>query len=168
MSISTAMGELLNKQITKEFESEKLYLSIASYFLEEELNGFANFFLVQAQEENSHAMRQFHYLHDVGGRLDLGAIPKPPHKIESILQAFELTQSNERAVTASIHAIVEQSLAEKDYATHTFMQWFVSEQVEEEAVVSNLLSKVKRIQDNPSALYMLDAELAQRKLDKGV
>ena len=164
MNISKKMSKLLNTQITKEFESEKLYLSMASFFLEEELEGFANFFRVQAQEEGQHAMRQYDYLHDVGGRLDLGAIPAPPRDFENIQTVFEQTQAHEKSVTKSIHAIVEQALEEKDYATHTFFQWFVTEQVEEEAVVGNLLSKVKRIADNPSALYMLDAELAQRKL----
>jgi ferritin len=108
-------------------------------------------------------MRQFNYLHDVGGRLKLGAIDAPKRKFKDMLEVFENTREHERSVTASIHAIVEQALAEKDYATHTFMQWFVTEQVEEEATVQNILSKVKRIKDNPSALYMLDTELAARK-----
>lgn len=163
MRISNEMEKLINEQINHELHSMNLYLQMASYFLDQELNGFANFFRVQSDEEHAHAMRQFDYLHDVGGKLHLAAIESVQMEFNSVLHVFEITAKHEQEVTAAINRLVEQALEEKDYATHTFFQWFVTEQVEEEALMCNILSKVKRIGDNSSALYMLDEEMGRRK-----
>ena len=162
MQISEKMEDLLNDQINKEFYSSNLYLQMASYFLEKELNGFANFFLVQSQEEHFHAMKQFKFLHDIGGSLKLKAIPEPERKFKSIKQVFEVTFQHEKTVSKSISQIIGQAIAEGDYATHTFMQWFITEQVEEEALVQNILKKLEMIGDNSSAMYLLNDELAKR------
>lgn len=164
MPITPRMEEMLNQQIQMEFFSMSLYLSMASYFNDQELNGFENFFRVQADEERIHAMRQFDYLHNVGGRLRLGANPAVDHDFTSVLQVIKQTLAHEQKVSAAINKLVELSLEEKDYATHAFLQWFVTEQVEEEALMQNVLRKVERIGDNTSALYLLDEEMARRKL----
>ncbi len=163
MRISPAIETLLNDQIGIEFYSMNLYLSMASYFNDQELTGFANFFRVQSAEENLHAQKQFDYLHNVGGRLKIKAIAAPPHEFHSPKHILEQTLAHEQEVSRSINRLVEAALAEKDYATHTFLQWFVTEQVEEEAIMMNILSKLNRIGDNASALYLLDEELIRRR-----
>jgi len=156
------MTRLLNEQLNKELYSMNLYLAMASYLYEQELTGFAHFFRLQSAEENAHAQKQFDYLHDVGGRLSLGAIDAPASDFTSTLDILERTLAHEKVISASIANIVEQALAEKDYGTHTFFQWFVTEQIEEEATMNNLLFKLKRIGDNTSALYLLDDDLGKR------
>ena len=166
MKISDKLQELLNEQIASELYSCNLYLSMASYLLGMELNGFANFFLVQAEEENFHAMKQFKYLHDVDGKLVLRAIEAPPASFKSIKHIFELTMEHEKKVTKAINKMVQQAVKENDFATHTFLQWFVTEQVEEEATVKNVLKKIEMIGDNSSALYLLNDELSKRIFQK--
>jgi ferritin len=163
MRISVNIENLLNEQISLELYSMNLYLSMASYFNDQELTGFANFFRVQSAEENQHAQKQFDYLHNVSGRLKLHPIDSPPHDFQSPLHIFEQTLAHEKQVSGSINRLVEAALGEKDYATHNFLQWFVTEQVEEEATMQNILSKLKRIGDNASALYLLDEELQRRR-----
>lgn len=160
--ISKKMEKLMNEQINKEIFSANLYLSICSYFKEQELDGFANFFRIQSKEELFHADKQFDYLHEVGGSVTMQAVDKPETNFKSIIQAFEITLKHEESVTKSINNLVKNALEEHDYATHTFLQWFITEQVEEEAQMNNLLRKLKMIGDNSSALYLLNAELAQR------
>lgn len=160
--ITKKMEKMLNEQINKELFSSNLYLSICSYFLDKELDGFANFFRVQAQEELFHANKQFDYLHNAGGKVTIMAVDKPETNFKNIIHAFEVTLKHEQYVSKSINELTKLSLAENDYATHAFLQWFLTEQVEEEATVTNLLTKLKMIGDNTSALYLLNTELAQR------
>lgn len=160
--ISKNMENMLNEQINKELFSANLYLSICSYFQDQDLDGFANFFRIQSKEELFHASKQFDYVHDVGGKVTIKAVDAPETEFNSTIHAFEVTLAHERKVTASINELVKQALAESDFATHNFLQWFIAEQVEEEALVNNLLSKLRMIGDNSSALYLLNAELAQR------
>lgn len=159
------MQEALIAQIHSELYSANQYLCMASYFLKDELNGFANFFLVQAQEENFHAMKQFKYLHEVGGYIKIQSIPAPVSDFKSIKHVFEVTLEHEKKVTQSISNLMKLALEENDFATHTFLQWFITEQVEEEALVSSILKKIEMIGDNPSALYLLNDELAKRTFD---
>ncbi|MCZ2356797.1 MAG: ferritin [Bacteroidia bacterium] len=166
MKISDKLHEMLNEQIANELYSCNLYLSMASYFLDLELNGFANFFLVQVEEENFHAMRQFKYLHDVDGKLILRAIEAPQTGFKSIKNVFEITMEHEKKVTKSINKMIQQAVKENDFATHTFLQWFVTEQVEEEATVKNILKKIEMVADNSSALYLLNEELSRRTFQK--
>lgn len=160
--ISKKMEQMLNEQINKELFSSHLYLSMCSYFLEKELDGFANFFRVQAQEELFHAHKQFDYIHHAGGKITMMAVAQPQTDFDSTLQAFEVTLKHERSVSQSINDLAKQAISEDDYATHAFLQWFLTEQVEEEALVNNLLAKLRMIGDNTSALYLLNTELAQR------
>jgi len=157
---------MLNEQINKELYSANLYLSIASYFTEQEMTGFAHFFLIQVQEEQLHAMKQFKYIHDVGGRVKISKLEAPPHTFKNPKNAFEFTLEQERLTTKSINNLVKQAVSENDYATHTFLQWFVTEQVEEESLINTILKKLEWVGDNPSALYLLNEELAKRTLPK--
>lgn len=161
--ISEKMEKMLNEQFIKELYSSNLYLSMCSYFMDRDLDGFANFFRVQAQEEMSHAMKQFDFLHHVGGKVTMGNVEAPETKFDSIRQVFEVTLTHERQITASINNLMKQAVSEHDFATHTFLQWFVTEQVEEEASIQMLLRKLEMIGDNSSALYLLNTELAARK-----
>lgn len=156
------MLDLLTQQIHMELFSVNQYLVMASYFLNEELNGIANFFLVQSQEENFHAMKQFKFLHDVGGKLTLGEIKAPLNEFNSVKHAFEISFAHEKRVTDSISTMMKCSLEENDFASHTFLQWFITEQVEEEALIQNILRKLEMIGDNSSAMYLLNDELAKR------
>ncbi|MCO4294607.1 ferritin [Solitalea sp. MAHUQ-68] len=160
--ISKNMENMLNEQINAELFSANLYLSICSYFQDQELDGFANFFRVQSKEELFHAGKQFDYIHAVGGKVTMKGVGAPETDFKSIIHAFEVTLAHEKKVTASINGLVKQALTENDYATHNFLQWFIAEQVEEEASISNLLKKLQMIGDNSSALYLLNTELGQR------
>lgn len=163
--ISPKIQDLLNKQFNMELYSANLYLAMSSYFLSKDLDGFANFFRIQAQEEQMHAMKQFDYIHQVDGRMYFSLVDAPQNEFESILDVFTLTLEHEQKVTASINNLVGAALEEKDYATYSFLQWFVNEQVEEEASIKSLIQKIKMIGDNSSALYLLNAELLQRTLE---
>lgn len=160
--ISDKMLELLNEQFNMELYSVNMYLSMSSYCLSIDLDGFANFYRVQAQEENFHAMKQFDYIHQVDGKVTLQALDAPPATFKNLADVFNATISHERKVSASINRLVHQALQENDYATHTFLQWFITEQVEEENMVNSLVKKIKMIGDNQSALYLLNEELGRR------
>jgi ferritin len=162
--ISKKMQEMLNEQYHKEIYSAHLYLSMCSYFLDRDLDGFANYFKVQAQEELMHAAKQFDYMHEIDGKISMKSIDAPPNEFDSIIDCFEQTLAHEREVTKSIYSLVKQALDEGDFASHTFLQWFVTEQVEEESSVKTLLKKLEMIGDNSSALYLLNDELSKRVL----
>lgn len=160
--LTKEMEKLINDQFNKELYSVNLYLSMSSYFKSRDLDGFAHFFRIQAKEENMHAMKQFDYIHQVDGVIAMQTVAAPPTTFESIKQVFELSLSHERLVTKSIYNIVEQALNDKDFATHAFFQWFITEQVEEEATVKTLIKKIEMIGDNSSSLYLLNDELLKR------
>jgi len=155
---------MLNEQFGKELYASNLYLSISSYFDNENLEGFANFFIVQSDEEHGHAMRIFNYLHDVDAKIEMPAIAKPPAKFKSTVHAFEETLKQEKQNSKDIYNVVKQALKENDFATHTFLQWFITEQVEEEASVKRILEQLYMIGNNKSALFLLDKDLASRKV----
>lgn len=154
--------DALAGQLNAELYSSYLYLSMSSYFSSTDLAGFANWMRVQAQEELMHAMKFYDYLNERGGRVLLKPIEGPPAEWKSPQDAFEHTLRHEQKVTGLINDLVDLAIAEKDHATNNFLQWFVSEQVEEEASASDVLQKVKRVGDNTSSLFILDQELAQR------
>ncbi len=162
--VSDDMQQLLNAQYHRELHSALQYFSMSSWFLDQDLDGFANFFRIQAEEEMEHAMRQFDYLHEVDGKIRHEAIGAPANDFESILSVFQAAMKQEQEITSHIHNIVKSSLNEGDFATHQFFQWFVQEQVEEEALMRTLIAKVKLIEGNSSALYLLNEELNQRKI----
>lgn len=152
----------LNDQINAEMFSSYLYLSMESYFQSISLKGFAAWMRVQAQEEMMHAMKFYDFVNERGGKVTLEAIAKPETTWATPLAAFEAVLKHEEHVTSLINNLVDLAISEKDHASNNFLQWFVAEQVEEEASASEVVEKLKLIQDNPSGLFMVDAELGKR------
>ncbi len=160
--INPKMEAALNKQITEEFYSSFLYLSMSAYFESVSLTGFANWMKVQAQEEYFHATKFYTYLIQKGGRVELQAIAKPKTEWKNILDVYEETYAHEQKISALINGLVDLALEVKDHATNSFLQWFVTEQVEEEANVTKILDDLKLVGDNKSVLFMIDREMGQR------
>jgi ferritin len=160
--IGKKMEEALNGQINAELYSAYLYLSMEAYFGCENLAGFANWMRVQTQEELMHAMKIYDYVAERGGRVVLRAIEQPPAKWDSPLGVFEAVYKHEQKVTGLINDLVNLAVEEKDHATNSFLQWFVTEQVEEEDNASTVLGQLKLIEDSPQALFMMDKEMGQR------
>lgn len=161
--ISDNMQQLLNNQYHRELHSALQYFAMSSYFLEQDLDGFANFFRVQAEEEMDHAMRQFDYIHEVDGKVTHQAIEAPKNDFDGLADVFDAALAQERDVTKHIHEIVKAALEESDFATHNFFQWFVQEQVEEESTMRSIIAKLKLIDGNTSALYLMNEEMNQRQ-----
>ncbi len=152
----------LNKQIQREFESAYIYLSMVTYFEEENLPGFAHWMRMQSEEERGHAMRLFDYVLERGGRPQLQSIDEPPTSFDSPFDAVEQALEHERMITESINALYALAVEESDYATQSEMQWFVEEQVEEEQSANELVAALRRAGDDSAAMFILDRELAQR------
>ncbi len=165
MKVSPQIEQLLNAQINTELYSANVYLTMAAWFYNRDLDGFGNFFLVQMQEEQFHAMKYFRYLHDVEGTFRLETIPTPEQQHASIVEVFQKALKNEEEVTRSTHHLIDMSLQVKDFATYQFLEWFVREQVEEEATMRNILAKLELIGDDKSGLFLLDRELGQRSFE---
>lgn len=159
---SDRMFEELNLQLNRELYSGYLYLSMCAYFNEKGMPGFANWMRVQAQEELTHAMKFFDYITKSGGRVKLQAIETPPADWPSVQGVFEATLAHEQKVTSYINGLVDLALQEKDHATNNFLQWFVSEQVEEEESARVILDRLKLAGEDKGSLFMLDQELAKR------
>ncbi|MFC4162144.1 ferritin [Epilithonimonas zeae] len=160
--VSEKIITLVNEQITKEQYAAQLYLSMSAWFYAQDLEGIGNYFRVQSKEELMHADKMFDYVNDIGGQIILNEVPKPPHEFNNAQEIFEKALDHERLVTKSIFNIVKAANDEGDFATTSFLQWFINEQVEEESSASLLVTKIKMVKDNPSALYLFDQELAQR------
>ncbi len=160
--ISDKMVQHLNAQLNAEFYSGYLYLQMAAYFDEKNLAGFAHWMKIQAKEEFSHGMKIYSYINDRGGKVLLEAVEKPRSDYASVQEIFEQTLSHEQKVTKSIDDLVELAIEERDHATRQYLDWFVKEQVEEEATAAEVLGKVKMAKDAPS-LLMLDHALSQRE-----
>jgi len=156
------MQEALNKQLNAEIYSAYLYLSMSAYFQSVNLDGFANWMRVQWQEELAHAMKFYDYVNERGGRVILRPVEAPPSEWDSALAVFEDTYRHEQKVTGMINKLVDLAVEARDHATNNFLQWFVSEQVEEEASADEVVQKLKLVGDDPSGLFMIDRELAQR------
>ena len=160
--MNARVHELLNQQINKEFYSAYLYLDFSNYFEERGLDGFANWYRIQAQEERDHALLFLRYLQSNGIPVELKAIDKPGEIFDTLLAPLEAGAKHERYVTALIHAIYEAAYDVKDFRTMQFLDWFVKEQMEEEENADKLVSKYKLFGDDPKSLYLLDQELAAR------
>ncbi len=160
--IQKKVQDALNNQLNEEMFSSYNYLAMAAYFESNDLSGFASWFKAQSTEEYAHAMKIFEYIHQVGGRVSLKEIKPPKTNWTSNLEVFKDMYSSERKVSKSIDSIVELSNKEKDYATNNFMQWFVSEQVEEEATAQKLLKRMEMVGNNAAGLLMMDRELGMR------
>lgn len=165
--INKEMEALLNAQFHREMTAAMQYLAISSYFEDENLDGFAHFFRVQAQEEMGHAMKQFDYLHTVGGKITMQPIPQSRVEFGTHEEAIEFSLQQEQQVTADINHLMKNAVQYGDFATQTFLQWFVTEQVEEEDTVRTILHKLRMVGDNSSALYLLNEELKSRQLEAG-
>jgi ferritin len=160
--VSKKMLDALNNQLNEELYSSYLYLSMAAYFEEKNLKGFAQWFRIQSQEEYGHGMKFYTFIDQVGGKVVLKAIKAPKTTWKSIMEIFKDTLAHEKHITSLINKLVGQAMQEKDYATNNFLQWFVNEQVEEEATVEEIIHKLEMIGDNKGGLYMLDKELGAR------
>ena len=160
--IGDKMQEALNGQINAELYSAYLYLSMSAYFKSINLDGFANWMLVQTQEELVHAMKLYDHVNERDGRVLLGPVEGPPTEWESPLAAFEAAHKHEQMITGKINKLVDLAVEDKDHATNNFLQWFVSEQVEEEASANEVVQKLKLMKDAPGGLFMIDRELGQR------
>ena len=154
--------ELLNDQINKEFYSAYLYLDIANYYTELDLDGFANWYLIQAQEERDHAMLFLRYLQSNGIPVELKAIDKPGEVFDTPLAPLEAGAKHERYVSALIHAIYEAAYDVRDFRTMQFLDWFVKEQGEEETNANDMITKMELFGEDPKSLYMLNQELLAR------
>jgi ferritin len=166
--ISKKMLDALNKHLNEEFYSSYLYLSMAAYFEEKNLKGFANWFRIQSTEEHMHGMKFFNFILQKGGKVTLAQISAPKTEWKSIPEVFADTLKHEQKISGLINKLIEVSMLEKDFATNNFLQWFVTEQVEEEANVEEIIQKIEMIGDNKSGLYMLDNELGARVLAPSV
>ncbi len=161
--LSSKMQKALNDQINAELHSAYIYLSMSAYFHSVDLTGFATWMNAQAQEEVAHAMKIYEHIADRGGRIKLDAINGPPIEWESPMAAFDAAYKHEQHITGLIHKIAELAVEEKDYAVKNLMDWFVDEQVEEEATASEIVEQLKLIGKDGPGLLMLDRELGQRK-----
>jgi ferritin len=163
--ISKAMQEAINEQINKELFSAYLYLSMSAHFESQNLGGFAKWMRVQADEEREHAMKFYDHLIERGGTIKLAAIAAPAQSWKSNLEAFKEVQAHEAKVTASIYSLYETALKEKDYPAQVMLQWFISEQVEEEKNAGDIVSQLELIDAHGTAVLMLDKQLGKRKED---
>lgn len=152
----------INEQINAEQYSALLYLSMSAWFSDKGLPGFANWMYVQYQEELTHANKFFNYLNERSGKVTLKAIAQMPTEWEGIIEVVEATLAHEQHVTELINNIVDVAIQEKDHATQSFLQWYVDEQVEEEANVTEILDTLKLINGQGNGIFMLDRELRGR------
>lgn len=160
--LSKKLQSALNDQINAELFSAYLYLSMSNWFKAQNLEGFASWLQVQAQEEVGHAMKIYGYLHDKGAAVELKQIEAPQKSWKSPLAAFEDAYKHEVYISGRINDLADLAVAEKDHATNVFLHWFVEEQVEEEASAFAVVEKLKLVATHPSGIYMLDREMASR------
>ena len=156
------VADLLNQQVNKEFYSAYLYLDMANYYIDLDLDGFGNWYTIQAQEERDHAMLFVQYLQNNGEKVTLEAIDKPDKVFETPLDPLVAAAEHERYVTDLIHKIYEAAYEVKDFRTMQFLDWFVKEQGEEETNANDLISKMELFGSDPKSLYMINSELAAR------
>jgi ferritin len=162
MMLPKKIEAAMNKQINHELYSSYLYLSMSAYFMGLNLEGFAHWMRVQAQEELMHGIKFFDHLIERGGKPKLDAVKAPEGVWKSPLEVCQAVAKHEQFISKNINALADLALAEKDHASMTLLQWFVNEQVEEEANASVLVERVKMVKDSTGGLFMLDQQLAQR------
>jgi ferritin len=156
------METAINNQLNAELYSSYLYLSMSAYFQSINLPGFANWMRVQAQEELVHAMKFYDFINERGGRVTLQQIEGPPTEWSSPIDVFENTYKHEQKVTGLINDLVNLAVEARDHATNIFLQWFVTEQIEEEASADEVVQRLKLVGDAKGGLFMLDREVGQR------
>ncbi len=160
--ITKKIEEALNKQVNAELYSAYLYLSMSAWCEQKNFKGFANWLRVQYQEETAHALKIFDYVLERGGTIVLDKIDNPPHNWNNIIDVFEQVLNHEKYVTSIINNLVNIAIEEKDYATNNMLQWFVNEQVEEEASATEILEQLKSFDGKGAPLFFMDKELKQR------
>jgi ferritin len=160
--ITPDMQQKLNDQLNAELYSSYLYLSMAAYFESSDLEGFANWMRVQAREELMHAMKFFDFVNSRGGKVTLAPIEGPATEWKSTAEAFEQVYKHEQKVTGLINSLASAAVAKSDHATATFLQWFVNEQVEEEASTSEIAAKLRMVKESANGQFMMDHQLGER------
>ena len=159
--ISKKIEAALNEQVEMESSASTIYLSMASWCEHQGLEGCAEFMYHQSEEENMHMMKLFHYINDVEGKAIVPGINKPPSKFSSVQAMFEEVYRLEQEVTASISNILDLCHEENDHMTKSFMQWYINEQREEEAMMRTILDRIKLIGDGPQHLYFINQEISK-------
>ena len=160
--ISEKIRQAIHEQIGHELESAYAYLGMSAYCHSVETTGFASWLRMQAREEVGHATKFFDYLQERGAPVELPAIPQASTRYDSVLHVFETGLEQERKITGLIHDLYELAGAERDYATQIMLQWFITEQVEEESTAEQWVAKLRLLGDSKDALYLLDREAARR------
>ena len=162
MILSKSLQDAVNDQIQKEYYSSYLYLAMSAQLEVQNLPGAAKWTRLQSQEELAHALKLFDHVVDRGGRVTLGAIQQPPPEYGSALQLFEQVLTHEQQVTASIHALYALAVKDQDYPAQVMLQWFVTEQVEEEKSATQVVEQLKAIGESKASLLLLDRHLGKR------
>ncbi|WP_127530597.1 ferritin [Paenibacillus kobensis] len=160
--MNDTLVDALNEQMNFEFYSAHVYLAMAAYCSGESLDGFANFFIVQAEEERFHAMKIYKFLNDRGKRALLAGMDTPKNEYSSMLEAFEAGYHHEKVNTKRFYHLSDLAWNDREHATIGFLKWFIDEQVEEEALFDGIIQKLKRIEKDSNAFYMMDTEFAGR------
>lgn len=160
--LDTKVSKLINEQINKELYSAYLYLDFSIYYDEEGLDGFSNWYKIQAQEERDHAMLMLEYLQNNGEKVTLEAVDKPDKEFDSLIEPLKAGLEHERYVTGLINDIYDAAYSVKDFRTMQFLDWFVKEQCEEEKTAEDMIKKMELFGNDSKGLYMLDSEFAAR------
>lgn len=160
--LSKRLLSVLNEQITHELNAAHIYTAMAAYCVHADLDGCSNFFLVQAEEERFHAMKLFNYVGDQNAEIKIGALENPYNEYENVLEVFKAALEHEKLVTSQIYKMMDIATEEREYATISFLNWYVDEQVEEEASFNTLIKKFTVAIKDDNMLHMLDQELGQR------
>jgi len=166
--ISEKVKIALNQQIKIEGDSSQIYLAMASWAESEGFNGIAEFLYEHADEERMHMLKLIKYINGRGGHAHVPLLDEPQNNYTTVREIFNLFLKHEEEVTKTIHELVELSLSERDYSTYNFLQWYVAEQIEEEALASNILDKLKLIGDDRAGFYMFDRDLINIKSGMGI
>lgn len=166
--LSDRLLEALNDQMNFEFLSAHYYLAMAAYCAEQDFDGFAHFFWVQAEEERFHAEKFYNFINEKGERAVFDAISKPQNDFESLKDVFTTALEHEQEVTSRIYDLMDIATEESEYSTVNFLDWFVTEQVEEEDTMEGIINKINRLDETGQGIFMLDNELAQRTFEPPV
>ena len=164
--ISKKIQDAINHQITLEQYSAQLYLAMSAHCEGKSFRGFAHWLRIQAQEETAHAMKFVSFLLDRGGRLELAEIAAPPADFGISTQVFEKILDHEKRITSTIESLFELSRGEKDYASEITLQWYVTEQVEEESNVGQILDQLRAVGEQGGGVWYLDSKMGKRELSK--
>jgi ferritin len=165
--LSKGIQEAINDQIHHEFHSAYIYLAMSAYLEAANFTGFAQWMRMQSKEEVNHALKLFDYVNNRNGRVTLKALEQPPVNFKSVLDTFENALQHEIKVTQMIHSLYELATRESDYATQVALQWFINEQVEEEATATSVVDRLKIAGNDGAALLLLDREMGARQADDG-